>query len=620
MFTACCKLTVNIRLACVNFLTLILLQRIISQQLAHAHTDKRPLFFSAVSQLIQQNSQILNLLKSTIQQSSPYLLPATGLQPPQLPLLPLFSPFHQLHSSFQQSLPQQLASLQGLFPPQTALSSLQQSALEQMASSHQQQVTSPEQQQQALLNSPQQQRQSSSITPQLQQTSRITPRQLQQTSTITPRQLQQTSTITPQQQEQSSALNPQQQQTSTITPQQQQTSTITPQTSTIAPQQQQTSMIIPQQVEKISMISPKQVQQTSTITPQLQQTSTIIPQQQQTSTTTPQQQQTSTIIPQQVEKISMISPQLVQQTSMISAQRKQHSSLTSPQQEQQASQQQPFTVTTPNQQQQACLTSPQLPSNQVLTTLPHQTSIQHPVPQQQSSSALSLFQSESQPPDSFQQSLSQPSLQQPPKSNLTEDLIVLDETYQPQKSRYSSAVTLTDEFYNTFDDSDYLSTWEGFTSDDAVSEIQPTPTSRYEAALGSSAEVKSPFSTPQRSPAPIANSMTIPPPPFKTPPKLRQVEEVMGDHGGTDIASLRNLTTALAREAIFGKEELAKKSLSGRRNTGILDKEKLGYIKTLVKSRVPGMTQVEFEHAWTLCRGSLSKSCQALRVSSKRNN
>ena len=33
----------------------------------------------------------------------------------------------------------------------------------------------------------------------------------------------------------------------------------------------------------------------------------------------------------------------------------------------------------------------------------------------------------------------------------------------------------------------------------------------------------------------------------------------MNDHGGTDVASLRNLATVLARDAIFGKEEMVKK-------------------------------------------------------------
>ena len=82
----------------------------------------------------------------------------------------------------------------------------------------------------------------------------------------------------------------------------------------------------------------------------------------------------------------------------------------------------------------------------------------------------------------------------------------------------------------------------------------------------------------------------------------------MNDHGGTDVASLRNLATALARDATFSTEEMViKNSLSGRRNTGTLNKEKLNSIKTRVKSRVPAMTAPEFEHVWIICRGSLSK-------------
>ena len=96
-------------------------------------------------------------------------------------------------------------------------------------------------------------------------------------------------------------------------------------------------------------------------------------------------------------------------------------------------------------------------------------------------------------------------------------------------------------------------------------------------------------------------SSSIPPvpfntPPFNTPPKLQQVEQVMRDYNGTDVASLRLLTIALARDAIFGKKEMAKKSLSGRKNTGIFSKHKLDYIKTLVRSRVPNKPNVEFEY------------------------
>ena len=41
----------------------------------------------------------------------------------------------------------------------------------------------------------------------------------------------------------------------------------------------------------------------------------------------------------------------------------------------------------------------------------------------------------------------------------------------------------------------------------------------------------------------------------------------MANNTGTDVASLRQLTTALAHDAIYGREELAMKSLSGHKNT-----------------------------------------------------
>ena len=111
---------------------------------------------------------------------------------------------------------------------------------------------------------------------------------------------------------------------------------------------------------------------------------------------------------------------------------------------------------------------------------------------------------------------------------------------------------------------------------------------------------------------------SVPPPPFPTPPKLRPVEKILSEIPGKDVASLRLLAVALARDAIFGREELAKKSLSGRKNTSSLDPDKLNYIKTLVRSRVPQTSKVEFEFIWTHCRASLSKSCQSLRSSARK--
>ena len=110
----------------------------------------------------------------------------------------------------------------------------------------------------------------------------------------------------------------------------------------------------------------------------------------------------------------------------------------------------------------------------------------------------------------------------------------------------------------------------------------------------------------------------LPPSPFNTPPKLHTVEEVLREHPGTDMASLRRLTTALAREAVFGEKELQHSSLGGKNQTGSLDKYKLDYIKNVVKSSVPSMRELEFEFVWSKCHSSFSKSCQTLRTGAKR--
>ena len=72
-----------------------------------------------------------------------------------------------------------------------------------------------------------------------------------------------------------------------------------------------------------------------------------------------------------------------------------------------------------------------------------------------------------------------------------------------------------------------------------------------------------------------SGTQTIPPPPFSTPPKLHTMEHVMNNNPGSDVASLRILTVALGRDAIFGKDELATKSLSGRKNMGVLNPDNI---------------------------------------------
>lgn len=181
-------------------------------------------------------------------------------------------------------------------------------------------------------------------------------------------------------------------------------------------------------------------------------------------------------------------------------------------------------------------------------------------------------------------------------------------------------VSILDEFYQSLsevEDSDYISSTNLDGSSGSGSKIPCYDSSdvqiEAQAPTGKPSSNKSSIETGNVTP-PTQTSTTIPPPPFKTPPKLKPVEEVMSDRTGSSVAALRSLTTALAKEAIFGREELARKSLSGRNNTGMLDPNKLSYIKTLVQSRVPSMSNHEFEHIWMLCRSSLSKSCQTLRT------
>ena len=110
------------------------------------------------------------------------------------------------------------------------------------------------------------------------------------------------------------------------------------------------------------------------------------------------------------------------------------------------------------------------------------------------------------------------------------------------------------------------------------------------------------------------------PPPFNTPPKLQTVEDVIRNNNGTEVADLRNLAVSLARDSIFGKQEMIRCSPSGRKNsnTESLDKKKINYIKAVVRSRVPSMSEERFNLVWPLCRGSISKSSQRMCTKAKR--
>ena len=166
------------------------------------------------------------------------------------------------------------------------------------------------------------------------------------------------------------------------------------------------------------------------------------------------------------------------------------------------------------------------------------------------------------------------------------------------------------------EDSDYLTSTSDYIPDPFSPTISTTPSSRNITPFSPSSDtLYSPhhFHSRMASPKPA-----IPQPPFSTPPKLQSVEQVLKNNQGTNLPSLRTLTTALARDAIFGRDEMLKCSLSGRKQTKSLDQEKMNYIKTLVRTRVPDKAQIEFELLWASCRLSLSKCCQSLRTAVKK--
>ena len=93
----------------------------------------------------------------------------------------------------------------------------------------------------------------------------------------------------------------------------------------------------------------------------------------------------------------------------------------------------------------------------------------------------------------------------------------------------------------------------------------------------------------------------------------------MAKYPGEDTSTLRRMAIAIARDSIFGQEALRSGSLrgGGKSNTGSLDKKKMEYIKTVIRTRVPNLSSLEFEGVWDKYRSSISKSCQTLRDSAK---
>ena len=194
------------------------------------------------------------------------------------------------------------------------------------------------------------------------------------------------------------------------------------------------------------------------------------------------------------------------------------------------------------------------------------------------------------------------------------------QTQQPKKDSILSYENITDELWDTStdDDLELLDIWkfnpqpsnnnyQSSSDNDALSTTPAVDSLRLSGSSDSS--------TPSTS---SASNTGVQQPSFTTPPKLQPIEQVLGDHPGTSVVKLRNLALSLTKDAIFGKEEMVRCSLSGRKNTSSLDERKLDYIKTVVRSRVPNMAQNEFDCVWGLCKSTISKSCQSLRSKTRR--
>ena len=77
----------------------------------------------------------------------------------------------------------------------------------------------------------------------------------------------------------------------------------------------------------------------------------------------------------------------------------------------------------------------------------------------------------------------------------------------------------------------------------------------------------------------------------------------MRNYPGEDASTLRRLATALAHDSIFGKDALRSSSLrgGGKSKTGSIDKKKLEYITTALRTRVPDLLALEYEGVWDKC-------------------
>ena len=162
------------------------------------------------------------------------------------------------------------------------------------------------------------------------------------------------------------------------------------------------------------------------------------------------------------------------------------------------------------------------------------------------------------------------------------------QTHQPKKDSILSYENITDELWDTStdDDLELLDIWK-FNPQPSNNNYQSSSDNDALSTTTAVDSLRLSGSSDSSTPSISASNTGVQQPSFTTPPKLQHIEQVLGDHPGTSVAKLRNLALSLARDAIFGREEMVRCSLSGRKNTSSLDERKLDYIRTAVRSRVP---------------------------------
>ena len=280
----------------------------------------------------------------------------------------------------------------------------------------------------------------------------------------------------------------------------------------------------------------------------------------------------------------------------------------------------------PNPSQSSTLYIQSQPSTSYMPSNQSQPSTSYMPPNQSQPSTSYIPSNQSQPSTSYI-----PSNQSQPSTSYMPSNSNLPSHQQTRQSTQQSDSEMLDEVIAALTDSEPEHFWAPHFS--SGSEIFMSPPASKPAGHASCSDIEMITSpSPPPLPPPLPNwsqynstvstsaNKVIPPPPFQTPPKLKSVEEVLQNYRGQDVHNLRNLSMALAREAIFGREDMSKRSLSGRHSTQQLSQTKLDYTKSLVRARAANKSDSDFEPIWALCRNSISKFCQTLRNSVKKKS